>query len=259
MWSRLDILLQIIRRNGMITSFNFEKKAKKLSESRLCWSWRLVASFMAASLYLVEQSQADTNLFDLATSPAPEQVMVSDVYSGPYSWDIDQLLIALYVEQNVRAEVLLRIDTPLQRDLETLSEATSIRLFLGLWDDTEPSPNIFVLIGEREQILRRSGQLADRFGLESFAREIAVRYATDQSLCNSVVAYDDSGNILQAIITIEAELQTEYCLRRQLLVALGLLGDLPSGVNSILSVDQRNLEITPLDIDILRRLYTRNN
>jgi len=203
---------------------------------------------------------ADTpTLFEMATSrSAQSNLLAGTVPAAPYRWREDSITIGLFVEESIREAFLPLLAETFEPDRRILQSETSIRLPIGLWGDEGPEPRIFVLIGTRDQLIGRAHTIARRFDLDTFPAEMADMHASGVPLCNSVISVGQDQTILRAIITVDADAQPFYCLRRQLILAFGLFGDLPAGTPSILASDQGETTFTELDRRLLRTLYSEN-
>jgi hypothetical protein len=212
----------------------------------------------AAFALLSTKSLSDSEqwLFDLATSGYKTDEQSS--YGIAHRWKTRELKIGVYVEGKWKADALGLLNDSFEADRILIQNSTGIDLVLGLWGDENPSPSIFVLVGEADEILRRSSYIAERFDVPTFAIELNRAFEGDLGLCNSHITLGEDRAILRAIITVDLAQRPRYCLRRQLLTAFGFFGDLPAGVESILATDQEYLELTAFDLDLLSKLYSKN-
>ncbi|WP_298919068.1 hypothetical protein [uncultured Roseobacter sp.] len=91
-----------------------------------------------------------------------------------------------------------------------------------------------------------------------FGNQLRLQFADGEGLCNGIFALDPPGSLIGALITIEKDQAPAHCLRRQIMVAFGLFGDLPEERVSILSVDQGVLQFSEIDKGLPQQLYSLN-
>lgn len=205
---------------------------------------------------LFSQASANDDLFDLATTLiSSENGQPIHLEGQKFRWDASQLKIAFYAEGKNKTEVLAPLSGPFELDRQDIQKASGIEFSFGLWGDTNPDPNIFVLIGNRDELLARADYLDRRFIFSDFVRELTELYESDRPLCTSEVLFDENNTILLAVVTVDTGYRSSYCLRRKLLMSIGIVGTVPDGTHSMLTAYGTDSPMTSLDKSFIRRLY----
>lgn len=212
------------------------------------------AFFPLASYAAPLDPQKVQNLFFQATTAPLESY--SDKELEIPIWRRDSAKIGFFVEGNEKSSILAGLSEEFDDDRRFIEEATGMKLSLGYWADKNPNPSIFILLGRPEELIARAHFLSRKFEFPKLVEEFEKRFVSDDALCNSFAKVSAKKTIEYALITVDITQNPNYCLRRQLIVALGLVGDLPAEENSILSLGQRERFYTELDRALLKILYS---
>lgn len=149
-----------------------------------------------------------------------------------------------------------QLNDEFKADLDIFQEETGTQLILGLWTDNTPPSDMFILIGSQEQLLAKAEYLNRRFDLEGISDQLKEKARNGHALCESAVTLGENETILRAIIIVDVGRKPNYCIRRQLMVAFGLFGDLSEKDDSILAIRPTVVRpLTDLDRLFLKNLY----
>lgn len=212
--------------------------------------------FMAAVFMLISALLSPVfgdSYFGMATSQVD---LPKPVKRGFIRWETESLKFGFYViGENPDESILNKLNDGFEMDRKILEHYSGIDIQVGLWGDTDPVPQVFIVMGTTKQILREANDLGDRFQEKDLRMRIGNHVNTDTGACFRVVKYNDDGEIIITLIGVDIDKQPAYCLRRQIYTSLGFLGNLPEMAPSILAKDGVEKNITELDRYMLRELY----
>ena len=238
---------------------NYTNFALSMGQSTISQAWRaLLFLFFSIPNFSYADSFED-KFFDLPSYWEQAVSKSSNIRLGNehslFRWPSEELKIAVFFEGTDKKSILSQMNTAFEGDRKFIEEATGISISLGLWEDEDPAPSIYVLIGNKVELLSRSNYLTKRFGYPSFPSELAKHAARGRPLCYLAQKSGGKGSLSLAVITVDRDHSPSYCLRLQLLAALGLTGTLADQAPSILSSSRQFEYYQELDKILLGILY----
>ncbi len=193
------------------------------------------------------------NMFEIATKP-PSQWGVDS--SKNYKWVSEEIGIAFHVAGPDKGEFLKYLHPEFQEDAEFLSAKSGKTLDIKLWDGMSKDSSIYVYAGNQRDLIAYSPELDQIFGL-GFTEQIKKLIEEGEPICFSSVSLGGESEITRAVIIVDRSDYPNFCLRRQLISAFGLFGELPTGTDSILGKGQNRQFFSELDSALLKILYLR--
>lgn len=196
---------------------------------------------------------AELPFFDMATNSAKNHELDE---GEKFRWRQNSIKLSFHVLGPSKNEILERLEYGFQKDRSALEQNTGTRIIIGTWDDVDPVSNIFVLVGNRDQLYEAAPYVAKRFrDIDPIVDELNGLYKNGRELCAHAISLGVKNDIIRAVMFVDIDARPNFCMRRNLLAAFGLFGDLPAGVESALSADLSTVKITDLDNRLLRRVY----
>lgn len=189
-------------------------------------------------------------LFRMATQT--EYLPTELTNNKPLIWRDPKIRIGLFAEKGTKGSVVRNLSAAFKEDLLFIEEATGIDIQLSSWSDIAPKPSIFIYLGTADQILHAAPAIEMSFNATGYTKDMYRRTSNGESLCIPLVTVKRAGLLDKIVLIVDVNQTPQFCLRRQLIFAFGLVGKLPQDVKSILST---STHYTGMDKSLLRVLY----
>lgn len=169
-------------------------------------------------------------------------------------WEAPAITLAFHMNVD-HSEVLLSLQSSTFDDLDAIARAASKDFYPDRWTVDSGGRIIYISIFDADRPEAILGTLKRKFPGNPIIEHLATRLREDGEACEWTASGLDDGEIAQAIILASSNTDYGYCIRGTVLHAMGLLEDLPVGVNSIRSIDSLSRNVTDFDLESLRALY----
>ena len=169
-------------------------------------------------------------------------------------WEAPVITLAIHTNVN-QSDVVLSLESSTFDDLDAIGRAAGKDFYLDGWTVAPGGRTIFISVFDADRPAAILGTLKRKFSGNPIIEHLATRLREDGEACEWTASGLGDSEIAQAIILASSNADYGYCIRRTVTHAMGLLEDLPAGVDSIRSIDSLSRNVTEFDLESLRALY----